>query len=507
MLEHHGPQAAQAAMRALVPITPVWRTILLVYILGWQVVAPIVSILIHGSDDPHPVLRAVVRIASGLLAIAPLLAPRFGGLPVGWLHPLVLPPLVQDAMEFIKTPLMLFAPLLVWWQPLPLFTPNQMLVGWGREGIYQVMLKAESLTLLAQVSLYLGFLLIRWRPYRLGFFAPRRVAPRMIAILGILCAAFLVFLQLRGGLTAHIASFGMGRHVALGELGHVVGIFRAAPVMLVVWYALDRGAVRNPVFYVFVAIICAMQFAASGSRSGVILPIVAVAVVHLWHTHRLPIVPAILVGLVAPIVIGSLWAVRASTWGSSTVDFSSITQFDLRQSLETSSTNIGDRQYNSPYLPTIAKVPREANLLWGSSYVGAALFFIPRALWPEKPRAIGAYAMSEIMEVGRGLDGPYEGAAASPGAVAEAYWNFHLFGIIGVFLLFGAFQSWLVRSFVANADNPAAVPLYVTTILNFFQPSTSQFAPWIQLIVMVLLTYMLLGMFGLKRRAFLLQRV
>lgn len=500
-----GPVAAPAAAiadAALVPIAPLWRALLILYFAYWPVIAPILSMLLHGTDDPVAVERSAVRIASGLLALLPLLMPRFAGIPAGWLHPLILPALVSDAMNAVKSPVDLIAPLLIWLQPLSTFSANEMLVGWGRDAVYGVMLKAESLTLLSQLALLCGFLLIKWSPMHLRLRPPARPTGRMVVIFLLMFVAFAAFLQSRGGVSAHIASFGLGRHKELGELGYILGVFRAAPVLLTIWYALDRKAIRSPIFIAMIGMTCAMQFIASGSRSGVIFPLIAIALVHVYHTRRLPLAAIIAVGLLTPLAVGVLGQIRFSTWqGSATgaVDYSAITAFDLEQTLEVAANNVEYRNFTNPSLPTFAKVPDETGLLWGTSYVGGLLFFVPRAIWPEKPRGIGAYAVSEVMQAGRGVAGPYQGAGASPGAVAEAYWNFHLFGIVGVYFLFGAFLSWAARSMMMNAGNAAAVPLYTTTLLNFSEPGTGQIGPYAQLIVVILATYWLLGMWS--RRA------
>lgn len=487
----------QAEHNPFVAITPGWTVALVTYIFFWQVVAPLLSIVLHGTDDPYTVQRSLVRVITGGLAILPLVVPRLGGVQVGWLHPLVMPLLVADAMEIIKAPLLLIAPLLVWIEPLSQFSANEMLVGWGRETVYKVMLKTEALTLLSQLSLYAGYLLFKWRPLKLTAAVPRRISTRLTVIFTVMFIAFAIFLQIRGGLNAHIASFGMGRHKQLGELGYIIGVFRATPILLVVWYSLDRGAVRRPLFYAMTMLVCLMQFVATGTRSGVIFPLIALALVHLWHTRKIPVMAIVVVGLITPLVIGVLGQIRFSTWqGAGTVDYSAVTNFDIQKTLETTATNVEYRFYTNPQLPTIAKVPDQIGLLWGKSYIGALFFFVPRALWETKPRGIGAYAVSDVMEAGRGMEGFYQGAGASPGSVAEAYWNFHIAGVVGVYLLFGGFLRWVSLSFMVNGHNPAAVPLFITTILNFSQPGSSSFSPYVQLIVVILAAYWVLGLWG-----------
>jgi len=126
-------------------------------------------------------------------------------------------------------------------------------------------------------------------------------------------------------------------------------------------------------------------------------------------------------------------------------------------------------------MPVVAKVPEEVDLLYGRSYVGPLLFFVPRALWPEKPRGVGA--MNSEFIFGR----PYSGGIPT-GPVGEAYWNFHIPGVAAIFFLYGIFHRWLARFLVRYADVPVAWVLYALTLF-YFSPEGPTLTSYLQQIV------------------------
>jgi hypothetical protein len=126
--------------------------------------------------------------------------------------------------------------------------------------------------------------------------------------------------------------------------------------------------------------------------------------------------------------------------------------------------------------------------------MSALLFFVPRVFWQDKPRSAGAYSTAIIGDRGFGVEGRYEDASAPPGAVAEAYWNFGVPGVLVVFLIFGAFLKRLASQMTVNADIPPFVVFYVTTISILLSPSSDELIPYFQSLVFLLLVYWATGL-------------
>jgi hypothetical protein len=76
--------------------------------------------------------------------------------------------------------------------------------------------------------------------------------------------------------------------------------------------------------------------------------------------------------------------------------------------------------------------------------------------------------------------------------VGEAYWNFHVLGIIAVFLAWGWFLRWVGRVYLENRESGAVIAFYAVTIL-IAEPNTSALYEWIlTLLPMVVLAYFIL---------------
>ena len=111
----------------------------------------------------------------------------------------------------------------------------------------------------------------------------------------------------------------------------------------------------------------------------------------------------------------------------------------------------------------------------GRTYVGSVLFFVPRAIWRDKPRSVDTYNMFINFAGGR-IDQklPKSGVWGIPvGPVVEAFWNFHLPGVLVVFIAFGAFHRWMAEFIRTYAHIPAMWVVYTYVISNFVGTSLS----------------------------------
>lgn len=461
------------------------RLFLIAYVIIWQALTPALSLLIHGTLEPNADFRVGVSVVANIVLVSPLFFRSLGGLPIGWLHPLVFPLLFSIGTSLLKNPQQLFDPLLVWFHPVHAALSHQYLNGWTAEMVASAKVKADALAALAAAATYVGYMMWKPRIRRLS----NEESPHLNLALGLTIVAmtllFLGYMQTRGGILSHMASFAGGRHIALGDQGYILWVFRPMPFLLLLWYAYRPAITRSPLFWVLLLLCLSMQFASTGSRTAAVLPLLSFGLVWSLRTHKLPIGLALVVMMLAFAAIGVLGEVRRSTSSAGGLDFGVVSSFQFSEWLEKTTADIDQREDAALALPTIARVPEEIPHLDGKSYLGMLLFFVPRAVWPEKPRSVGAYAIADIAGRNYGLDGFYEGAGAPIGATAEAYWNFGVPGVLVVFICFGAFKRWLAGYLATNSKNPQAMVFYAATATTLFSPSSDELIPYFHTLIML----------------------
>lgn len=157
---------------------------------------------------------------------------------------------------------------------------------------------------------------------------------------------------------------------------------------------------------------------------------------------------------------------------------------------------IGSRSFADvvTFAHVIRAVPDEIPLQLGATYARLLAGPIPRSLWPDKPLPIGK-------ELGQLF---YEQAGAVPPSMAaEAYMNFHLPGVVLVFVVFGLASRTLYEYLRLNDRNPYAVAIYAFSVIFVFKYSNSDFVINSQQFLMRTLP-LLLGLYimsgGFQRR-------
>ena len=167
-------------------------------------------------------------------------------------------------------------------------------------------------------------------------------------------------------------------------------------------------------------------------------------------------------GLIAVLFIGALGEVRRSG-RSGSVDFRALTEFQISSAWEASQDELVGRRTGTS-LAVVALVPERHGFLYGTTYVAALGFWIPRSFWRDKPRGAGAHAVALLFLDRDSMEG-YEGGGYPVNGAPEAYWNFGYFGVVWVFTLFGAILGAVARWVVCRPSNPFAVTTLV--IVNF----------------------------------------
>ncbi|MBP0484463.1 O-antigen polymerase [Sagittula salina] len=492
-----GPVEALRALRAenpFITISPAARLAIVIYFVGWRIL-PLCAQLTaeHDVATAHQLLTIACKILTQGLLLAPMVSTRFFGARMGWLHPLVLPALVSVLLTTLQSPETLLAPLLGWFAGFREIT-HELYTGMPQEVLYRAQFRGAALTVLSVICLYGGFAASRL-PIRL-----RQDRRREIRLHGGLYAAFfglcfvvvVYFLDQQGGILRHMASFASGRFAFREFAGPFLVVNDFLPVMLILWYLYRPQALRNPVFLGVFLLSCVFQFIVTGSRSGMFVPIATLLAAWMMVTRKVPAVRAILLGVTALLLVGVLGEIRRSG-SDGQVDFSSLVNFDLVEARDKAEEELEGRDRDASMAVFVA-VPQQVGHLWGKTYVAALGFWVPRAIWKDKPRGAGPHTAALIY---RGLDTMegYTGGGIPPGGVAEAYWNFNIMGVMLVYLLYGGFVRVLSDWYAERSRHPVRQLLLLVLMFQFTSPATFQIVNMLQTSVLI---FVLLGITRLR---------
>ena len=353
-------------------------------------------------------------------------------------------------------------------------------------------LQGWKLTLMAMgvVAYYAGF---RWGfrlPVpRLAFPEVRRPGPKALAAVAFSVAVFQFYVTRKGGLNAYMLTWARGRSTALGGNYYWFTLIGLGMMACLLWFALERRAVFRPLFWAAAGMAVTVQFLSMGSRGSVFYGFVVAFMVWMLRERKIPVIRFLALGVVGMVALGVLGNLRKSTWNGS-VDWSTVTDFSARETLRSSSLPelVERRTTMDSNLPILASVPQRVELLYGASYAAVVTLPIPRGLWPGKPGMLGG-------KIGRLFFGMSAGVPAT--GVGEAYWNFHIPGVLLVFFLFGVFHKWLAAVVAAYGHRPAMILIYAMVMWVAHDPC-SDAAVAIMFSVFPLLV--LAALFGALRR-------
>lgn len=470
-----------------IPVARGWRYLIIAWVLVYQIFMPGLGMMIHGPEYPLAGWRFAATALYHLLFLLPVI---FYQKDYGWLHPLIFAIALTITQQVVRDPIQLLSPLMIFESsPEPqLF--HAALYGLSSYELARVAVETTLLSALGLLMYYVGFFFSpKISVPRLEFTNPKSPGVKSCIVVGITTAIFLVYVQISGGLTAHLDALAHGRFSALAGQGHIVVLIQGGIIACIAWYAFDKRAFRNPVLWICTIIALSVGFITNASRSGVVLSLLALLMIWMLHNRKLPAVRVILFGVFALIIVGVLGEFRESPHTTGNVDAEILTDFNTEEMMQrTIEESKHHSQIQGP-IAVIAMVPEKIEPLYGESYLGALLFFIPRAIWEDKPRGVGAmYAQEFFGATADGLGIPI-------GPVGEAYWNFHIPGVILVFFLFGIFYKWLTRLFFRLSHPAIWVPFVL--ILLYLEPTGPRLVTSFQQIALAIV---ILWFFGVRIR-------
>lgn len=344
-----------------------------------------------------------------------------------------------------------------------------------------------ALSSLAVLAYYYGYYVAPALPIpriRFARASKARVARLLVALYLLSFGAAILFVIARGGISEHFARWSVERAGAPSFEGQVywalLGSLHGSA--LLAFLAYDPRATRTIPFWAAVVVSGLALFVVhSGNRGIVIFFLGSICLLAWYNSGRLRLLSAVAPLVLVVMLFTALGGVRRAV--PSVADLSTLRQGlvnEIRYSpLE---AVVGYQMQLRPNV-VVSRVPGEEGLLFGKSYLTVLANPVPRGLWPGKPSFVDSEAARTFWGVDWGLP---------IGAVAEAYWNFWIPGVLFAFALFGVFHRWLWRWLVTHPQHPSVTALYFTTLVYLWEPYSSDTIKWLRVLVpLVLIVTML----------------
>lgn len=466
--------APNAAQSTFVGIPGPARAAIVVYYLLYHLCFPMLAVLRDPDAPAHLVAGySLAQVLLTALALYPLVAYRTH---YGWLHPLILPFLVTTAKLLFKQPLHLIVPLDVPVRSLDIETASRAFMlrtlPIDELGVYRIGFTLMMCLVLAVY--YLAFFTARPKPTRWRFTAPplARVWTVTIVIVALANVAVAGFIVARGGIEKQLLALIAPRFTTMGGLGHFQEFANLAGVALIFLAATDRAAFRKVLFWLMVLATGVSTILISGSRGSVVNLLLSLGIVWMLHHRMVPWSRVAVGALVAFLVFGAFGTLRQQH-GKDTVDFSVVTSGDIRGWIAHGADEATERYEEESSFAAFVGA-HERGFAYGATYVGAVFFWIPRAIWEDKPRTAGAWNNAQNFG-GREVEfGENVQVGGRPvGGEVESYWNFFLFGPVLLGLFMGWLHKWLAVAMETSRGNPYIWTAFVILIVSFSGSSIS----------------------------------
>jgi hypothetical protein len=453
---------------------------------------------LQGGGEAAFTAATLFAVATDIVRIAPLFL--YDRHPLGVLHPLILTTVLWPLLFAMPGTIEAFGGLtgLLLGEPVsPQFFAG---LGWlpGPE-LWQAVAWANFFELIALVSIYIGYALFSGRAERPREalrppkeFDGKRLRILAIALIGVSIGALLILIQLRGGLALHLGDMSRGRFRSLSGLGPLIATVDLGLVALLVWIAARPTDARQPLFMVLMVLVSAAQFISNGARSAAFAAIMMVGLTWALRMRRIPWRLALIMIPLFFVAFGALNLVRTSGLVGQTAS-EAIQASSTSEALARAQEEILVRRSLESTVPVISQGHDVmGGPLWGSTYAAAIFAFVPRWIWPEKPRGPGSiYTQNFLGEV-------REGSAVPVPPTAEEYWNFGFPGVILMSALYGALIGYVHTAYVRRHDNPFVVAGFVIFVCAF-RFSTDDLVAWQQQTVFLIFTLGLAVVFANRK--------
>ena len=489
-IQHSPSRGCGAGSNPFIDISFAARVMIVIYFVFWRFLPEIAAAMQFDTPATHIVVaRMVVRLLTDFLMLLPFCLYRFAGLPIGWLHPLVLPTLLSIAKRAATDPATLLVAVTTWLAPDAV--PAYRLVGdLPLADRLAVEMKLGAFLLLAQASYIVGFAALSAHIQDAHRIRVHKASKwRFLLIFTASFVVFLLYIQMNGGLIAHFSSLALGRFKVGGDAGHFLVIIALMPFLLSLWYLDNPNVIRKMWFIGLLIAAIFAQYATTGSRSALIIPVVLMLATWMLVNRKAPGLRFGMIGVFVFLSMGTLGEFRSSSFrNEGTVDLGVLTNFDVLAAAESTMAQRAARDEVSGQAAIMYAVPQHTSYLYGVTYVASIAFFVPRAIWPGKPRGPGAH-VGAILFAGWDTADGYTGAGYPAGGVGEAYWNFGVPGIVIVHLLYGMFSWYVAYRYTRDPGDPFKALTLLLTMIVLMDASSDSIVGFLQTMVLMYLSW------------------
>lgn len=455
------------------------RSVVLAYFVA------IVLVAVFSDESPGITIVRLGAVALMLVVSCwPLLFPIAG---VGVLHPLYF----LSAYNFIKGTLLNFSNYafgITSHPALPTVRPADIAV---------IQIEAILLDALGWLMIFAGFRIAKGMSWSwLRFYRKPQLevyGAILTYCLGMLGFFFLV--QLSGGFEPHLKNIARGINAKVfvsdprfaSLYGNLVILTLIAPALMILT---GKNMTRRPFFWLLAITASIALFLVNGRRSALLRPVMLFVTCWIHRSGKLPVAAITVLALMLLLSIGVVGEYRRSNWSDAgkKANFDAVQDLSINDLFRLSFQELQERRAGSPLIPIIHRVPSDIAFLYGTNYLGYVKGFIPRALWPGKPRGIG-------VDCGRVFYGV--NWAIPPGVMGEAYWSGGPIGVAIVFFAWGVVLKNLCYFFLRFYASPMAVLLYFMTLATF-TPDEGGVRAWIYLVVPTVSVLFTAGMMNFK---------
>lgn len=369
------------------------------------------------------------------------------------------------------------------------------LPGYSQQQLNQIYCYGTIIQCLSLVMIYVGFMLsssIKPMGIRQKRISRKKATLLVVGMVVVGILAFMSIVLISGDLTLHLKNIARGASNrvlskdvgGVGPLALLVNLIGVAGVLAIV--------TKQPNWLTLVVCLLALSalFLTEGRRSSLIYPMVLFLYAWAITNRKIPFIAASLVVVLGIFVLAGGSAFRSSNWGpGKKIDFSALSNLTPTKAVKEATEEIQQRSNASSALyPIIARVPSEVDLLYGRGYAAYFNLFIPRFFWRDKPRGIDYQCGVEFFGVKWGMP---------PGSVGQAYWEFHIPGVIVVFFLFGVLKRWFYNTLKQNPLSYASLAVYLTGMF-YMEPDQNSFRNVVFVFLPMLVCLIIWGGFRLQ---------
>lgn len=432
--------------------------------LGVYAAVCVIGALLNTADNASSPLLAFSDLVYFAVLAVPLLA--YDRAQHGWFHPLVFGTLYVMVRQLPRS-----CGMFVYGLESHAILPD------SAEELTRLVAYSNFLNTLALAATYAGFHLVRNPPaLNLPLRTPSRFGPAIVVAALISFGSLAVLVALSGSITQHVLNLSLNQTARVMEtdvagLGQFVLPAQWFAFFLAILLGYRPESLRRPWFWIASLVALAVVYLAAGKRSILLTPLATGAIVWMMTVRRVPVFRIVALLGVMFLLMSGLLLVRTAI-ASGAKDLGEVSamlsdRLDTAVAEQVEEMKVRGGEYTTQY-PIFKLVPSESPLLWGETYLVLLARPIPRFLWPEKPRGTDFRAGATFFNAAWGIP---------PGPVAEAYWNFHVPGVIGVYFLFGAFYRWLHNTFLRQGHHGLVVYVYAFTLL-VLTPTENTITGW-----------------------------